>query len=161
MSISIISAVAKNGVIGKGNDLPWNLPRDLKHFSSITRNHTVIMGYNTYKSIFSRLGKPLPDRHNMVIAPDVNINAPDCEMVRDFDAWVKKATALEEEIFVIGGAHTYAQFLPYAQRMYISYIKNDYEGDVFFPKWNPSHWTIIQKIDYQEFEFVLYQQAAK
>ena len=154
--INIIAAMTKTGIIGKDNQLPWRIPDEMKHFKNTTTGCTVIMGRKTFDSI----GKPLPNRNNIVLGPPdlIIIGATVCSSVEDA---LLIAQTFNKEIFIIGGAHTYAQFLPYAQRLFISYIKHDYEGDVFFPKWNPLHWNVIKKVDYQEFEFVLYQQALK
>lgn len=150
--INIIAAMTRSGVIGKGNSLPWNIPEELKHFRTQTLDCTVIMGKRTFESI----GKPLPKRHNIVLSQtqDLIENVVVCTSVQDA---LSQADKIGKNTFVIGGAYTYAQFIPIADRLYISYIKQDYEGDVYFPVINWEEWTITHHIDYPTFEFVLYE----
>lgn len=152
--ISIISAMTRSGVIGKGNALPWNIPDELKNFKRLTQGSTVIMGKRTFESI----GRPLPNRNNIVLVEQgwQAVGVMSCHSV---DEALEKARSYENEIFIIGGAYTYAQFLPLADRLLISYIKQDYEGDVFFPALNLAEWKIMEQIDYPEFEFIAYKRA--
>jgi len=150
--INIIAALTKNHVIGKGNQLPWNIPDELKHFRKTTTGSTVIMGMRTFQSI----GRPLPNRQNIVLStPD--FAAPNITVCSSIDDALAMATSFEKPIFVIGGAYTYEQFLPLANRLFISYIKNDYQGDVFFPRFDLAEWDVVERIDYPEFEFILYE----
>lgn len=153
--INIIAAMTRSGVIGKGNALPWNIPEELKHFRTQTLDSTVIMGKRTFESI----GRPLPKRHNIVLSTtqDVIENVVVCTSVQDA---ILQADKIGKNTFVIGGAYTYAQFIPIADRLYISYIKHDYEGDVYFPAINWDEWTITHRIDYPTFEFVLYERKS-
>ena len=150
--INMIAAMTKNRVIGSGNDLPWNIPDEMKHFRKATSGATVIMGQRTFESI----GRPLPNRQNIVLSPH-NLEINDVTVVGSIEQALTVAQAFEKEIFVIGGAYTYAQFLPLVDRLFISYIKQDYEGDVLFPAFDVSEWTVAERIDYPEFEFVLYE----
>lgn len=140
--ITIISAVAKNRVIGIGNDLPWNLSGDLKHFSTLTTGHTVLMGLNTYKSITSRLGKALPNRKNVVLTFAVDPSIKDLQ-ITSWDEVVKLAKS--EDIFVIGGASVYKQALPFADRLCLTEVDATPEGDAFFPEWDPSDWNLVSE----------------
>jgi len=162
-NIYIITAMTKTGVIGKGNELPWNIPDELKHFRRMTQDSTVIMGKRTFESI----GRLLPKRHNIILSvqdpifldllstqPATGTTIDICESVNQA---LDKAKSYGKDIFIIGGAYTYAQFLSIADRLYISYIKKDYEGDVFFPAFDLSRWNVIERIDYPEFEFVMYE----
>ncbi len=137
MFISLIAAVLKNRVIGKKNKLPWHLPADFAHFKKLTMGHPVIMGKNTFLSI----GKPLPNRTNIVLVND-GFTAEGCLIARSLDdalALAKKSTG-GEEIFIIGGASVYAQFLPRANRLYLTFIDAGFDGDAYFPEWNKNEW---------------------
>lgn len=133
--ISIIAAVAQNGVIGGQNAMPWHIGEDLKRFKAITSGHPVIMGRKTFES----LGKALPNRRNVVITRNSGYEAPGAEVVESLE----EALALfspDEEVFIIGGGEIYRQALPLAGRMYITYIYADYEGDTRFPDIDKSQW---------------------
>lgn len=135
--ISLIAAVARNGIIGNGNRMPWHLSEDLKHFKAVTSGHPVVMGRKTFAS----LGKPLPGRTNVVVTRQADYSAEGCRIVRSLD----EAFALfpsETEIFVIGGGEIYRQAMPLADRLYITRICHDYEGDTRFPQWEDSQWTV-------------------
>jgi dihydrofolate reductase len=140
--ISIIVAIAKNGIIGYKGGLVWNLPDDLKHFAKITKGHTVIMGRKTYESIVGRLGHALPDRKNIVISRG-NIKAPDCTVTKSVDEIVKMFSNSEEEVFVIGGGEIYKQFLPTTNKLYITDVDVWYSGDTFFPTYEKEDWKLI------------------
>ena len=137
--ISIIVAVAENGVIGDKNSLLWHIKEDMRFFRQKTTSHPVIMGRKTYDS----LGRPLPNRTNVVISRTIN-HIEGCTVVHSLE----EAIALfpsEEEIFIIGGAQIYAQALAIADRMYITHIEHSYEGDTSFPEWNRAEWRLIEK----------------
>ncbi len=142
MSISIISAVAKNGIIGIKNGLPWKLSGDLKYFAKITTGKTVLMGRNTFLSIVKMLGKPLPNRRNLVLSEKKD----DITGAEVLDNWQKVLDlAKTEEIFIIGGANVYRQALPYADRLYITEVDCSPEGDVSFPEINKDNWNLISE----------------
>ncbi len=126
--VSIIVAVAENGVIGDKNTLLWHISEDLKHFKAVTTGHPVIMGRKTYES----LGRPLPNRTNVVITRQ-QVEIPGCRVVHSLG----EAVALfpgDDEVFVIGGAQIYAQALPLADRFYLTRVFRAYEGDTHFPE---------------------------
>ncbi len=148
--ITIITAMTRNRVIGKRNALPWYIPEELKLFRKLTSGHTVIMGKNTFHSI----EKPLPNRHNIVVSSSEE-NIEGVDVCRSISEALTKANGYQKEIYIIGGANIYAQFLPIVDRLYISYIKTDYEGDVFFPPFDVNQWNITEKKDFPEFEFVV------
>ena len=137
--ISIIVAVAENGVIGDKNSLLWHIKEDMRFFRQKTTSHPVIMGRKTYDS----LGKPLPNRTNVVISRTLN-HIEGCTVVHSLEEAVALFPA-EEEIFIIGGAQIYAQALAIADRMYITHIEHSYEGDTSFPEWNRAEWRLIVK----------------
>ena len=128
--ISLIAAMAKNRVIGKGNQMPWHLPADLKHFKETTLNHPVIMGRKTYESI----GKALPNRHNVVVTRDRHYQLNDADVVHSLDAALAFVTG--EEIMIIGGGNIYEQMLPQADRLYLTFIDLEVDGDAHFPDWH-------------------------
>lgn len=140
--ISIISALAKNKTIGKKNDLPWHLPADLKHFKEMTVGKSIVMGLNTFKSIGER---PLPNRKNIVLSTDIHYQAPKEVVVAHSIEEVLEMTKNEKEVMICGGAMIYQQFLPLAQRMYLTYIDHDFEGDIFFPEFNLQDWQEVSR----------------
>ena len=143
LSISIVAAVAKNDVIGWNNEIPWNIPRDLRHFKRLTKGHTVIVGRKTYRSIIERLGHPLTDRLTIVITRQQNFPAPKgCQAVTSWKEALEKARG-KGEVFVIGGAEIYRLAIPYAQLMYITKIHTRCSGNAFFPIYNISEWQEI------------------
>ncbi|MVN22283.1 dihydrofolate reductase [Mucilaginibacter arboris] len=142
MVISLIVAVAANNVIGKNNQLPWHLPADLKHFKRITTGHTVFMGRKTYDSI----GKPLPNRKNVVISKSVK-KIEGCEVAASLEEALKSASE-EAEIFIIGGAEIFRQSFFLAERIELTCIHQDFDGDTFFPEIDPQTWTETQREDF-------------
>lgn len=138
MTISIIAAVSKNGVIGKTNALPWHLPADLRRFKELTAGRPIIMGRKTYESI----GRPLPNRTNIVITSDKNFKAEGCVVVGSPDEALRAAEGAEE-IMIIGGGEIYRQFLPKSSRMYLTEVDAEIEGDVFFPEFDRSEWREV------------------
>lgn len=139
-TISIIAAIAKNGIIGRKNELPWYLPADLAHFKTITLHHSVIMGRKTYESIITRLGKPLPERQNIVITGQPNFQAPGCIVVHSLLEAIKNSAT--DEIFIIGGASLYVAALPIAKRLYLTKVDAEIPGDTFFPLWDKKEWLL-------------------
>lgn len=135
--LSIIVAVAQNGVIGDKNSLLWHISEDLKYFKSLTSGHPVLMGRKTYESI----GRPLPNRTNVVISRQ-EIEIPGCRVVHSFEEAIGLFSA-DEELFVIGGAQIYAEALPHAGRLYLTRIFHDYEGDTRFPSWSEDEWRLV------------------
>jgi len=138
--LSIIVATAENNVIGKNNDLIWHLPRDLKHFKETTTEHYIIQGRKTYESY----GKPLPNRTNVIITRDKNYKAEGCIVVHSLEDAVKKAQ-VDSEPFIIGGGKIYEQALPMADRIYLTRIHENFEGDTFFPELDMNDWDIIDE----------------
>ena len=151
--ISIISALANNRTIGKKNDLPWHLPADLKHFKETTTGKTIVMGLNTFKSIGS---KPLPNRKNIVLSGDMTVQVPEGVILVNSLERVLEMTKDEKEVMICGGAMVYQQFLPLADRMYLTYIDHDFEGDIFFPEFNMNDWQQISRENNQPDEKNLY-----
>lgn len=137
--VSIIVAVAANGVIGDKNSLLWHISEDLRFFKRTTSGHPVIMGRKTFES----LGRPLPNRTNVVISRTID-KIEGCTVVRSLEEAVAQFPA-EEEVFVIGGAQIYALALDIADRFYLTRVGHDYEGDTSFPKWDETKWVLKQR----------------
>jgi len=135
--ISIIVAVAENGVIGDRNTLLWHISEDLRRFKTLTTGHPVVMGRKTCES----LGRPLPNRRNVVITRS-ETQIAGCEVVHSLDEALTLFPA-DEEVFVIGGAQIYAEALPIADRFYLTRVHRDYEGDTRLPDWNPAEWRLV------------------
>ncbi len=137
MIISIIVAVAKNNEIGRGNDLLWRLPAEIKRFKELTTGHTIIMGRKTFESLPKGA---LPNRRNIVLSRDTNISYENCEVYSSLDAALIK-TINEEEVFIIGGGQIYNQALPLADKLYLTRVHTEFPGaDTFFPAINWSEW---------------------
>ncbi len=132
--------MAENRVIGANNALPWRLPADLKHFRSLTSGHHIIMGRRNYESI----GRPLPDRTNIVVTRNTDYRAPGC-LVRNSIEEALAAVRNDSEIFIIGGAEIYRQVLDRADRLYLTLIHASIQGDTFFPEFNGHQWQEISR----------------
>lgn len=143
MHIAAIFAMSTNRVIGKDNQLPWHLPADLKHFKEITLNHPILMGRKTYQSI----GRPLPNRCNVIITHDKHFEAPGCIVVHSIETALE-AVATSDKVFVIGGAYLYEQMLPQTQRLYMTLVHHHFDGDAFFPNIHPAEWQEIERQDF-------------
>ncbi len=141
--ISIIVAIASNYAIGKDNDLLWHISNDLQRFKRITEGHFIIMGKKTYYSLPRR---PLPKRTNMVITDVANEQIDDCLMAYSIEDAVNKMD-INNENFVIGGGSIYKQFMPIANKLYITRVHKDYEADTFFPEISLTEWKLSEKID--------------
>jgi len=135
--------MASNRVIGLNNQMPWHLSADLKRFKKVTLGFPILMGRSTYEAI----GKPLPDRLNIIISRNVDYYAPGCLVFNDPDVALKHACSLAEEVFIIGGATLYQLFLPYSDYLYITKIKKEFLGDTLFPEWRTNEWIEIERED--------------
>jgi dihydrofolate reductase len=146
MSVSIIVARAKDSAIGRKNGLPWNLPNDLKRFSQLTRDHTVVMGQTTFESIKGMIGSPLPGRHNVIATRDPGFSAEGCDITLSLEDFLTDAQKKSEEIFVIGGASIYKQALVYANKLYITEIETTVpDADAFFPEVSETEWEVVSE----------------
>ena len=159
--ISLIWAMTKNNLIGKDNDLPWHYKEDLQYFKKTTLNKDVLMWYNTYLSIFNRLGHSLPNRNNFVLCNNLTIEDNSITQVTSLDDFINEYKNSEKEIFIIGGASVYSQTLPVADRLYITMINKDYEGNVYFPQIDLSNYELIKKEDHSELSFLVYEKKAQ
>lgn len=147
--ISLVVAMAENRVIGKENRLPWHLPQDLKHFKSITMGHPVIMGRKTYESI----GRPLPNRINIVITRKEDWSVDGVIVCHDIEEALRLGNREAEaigvaELMVIGGANLYDQLLPRADRLYLTLVQAEVEGDALFPAFNGQQWNEVSRVEH-------------
>ena len=140
--ISIIVAIAENGIIGDKNALLWNIKEDMRRFRTTTMGHPVVMGRKTFESI----GRPLPKRTNVVITRGDN-SFEGCEMAHSLEEAVAMFPA-EEEVFIIGGAQIYRQALPIADKLYLTIVHRDYEGDTSFPEIDYSEWYELSREEF-------------
>jgi dihydrofolate reductase len=155
--VTLVAAVAANGVIGAGGKLPWRLPEDLRHFRELTLGRPVIMGRKTWES----LGRPLPGRENIVVTRSPGYDATGAHVAASLDAALALCTG-EPVAFVIGGGELYAAAMPIADAMMITEIGRDYAGDARFPEFDRSAWREAQRrpqtaSDGLRFDFVLYE----
>jgi dihydrofolate reductase len=149
--ISIICAIGKNKEIGFQNKLLWDIPDDMQHFKDITTDHTVVMGQKTFESI----GKPLPNRHNIVVTLDKNYKNPDCEVRYSLEEVLEEAKNSPEEIFIIGGGQIYKQSIPYADKLYLTIVDDSPEADTYFPDY--SEFKNIVKEEDKEYNGLKYK----
>lgn len=157
--LSLIVAMARNRVIGIENRLPWHLPEDLKHFKNLTMGHHIIMGRKTYESI----GRPLPGRTTVIVSRDPGYTMAGCLVAHSLDAAVRMSEG-DDEVFFVGGSSLYEQAMPLAERLYITEIQADYEGDAHFPEIDRTVWheTARQQQVSQAglgYDFVSYERA--
>ena len=142
--ISLIVAVAENNIIGRDNDLIWHLPRDLKHFKETTSGHHIIQGRKTYESV----GKPLPNRTNVIITRDKNYKAEGCVVVHSLEEALE-VSKNDPEAFITGGGKIYEMAMPLVDRIYLTKVHHSFEGDTFFPEINMEEWTETDRRDFE------------
>ena len=150
----IIAAVAENRVIGKDGEIPWHIPEDLQHFREKTTGHTIVMGRKTFQSLPDSF-KPLPDRQNIVLTRS-DFNPGESVKIANSleDAWEK---ADNEKVFIIGGAGVYRQTLDEADKMILTEIQEEYDGDTYFPDFNKDNWEEVEREEREGFDFVEYE----
>ena len=163
MVISLVLAIAENDVIGRDGTIPWHLPDDLERFKAITMGHTIVMGRKTFEAI----GKPLPNRRNVVLTRNRDFEGMDLTVFHEFEAALSSAAG-EEEVFVIGGAEVFSEALPRAGRVYMTAVHAEIEGDTKFSEFEESGWELLedQFHDSDEkhqhpFSFRIYERAHK
>ncbi|EKD25105.1 MAG: dihydrofolate reductase [uncultured bacterium (gcode 4)] len=150
MLINMIAAMASNRIVGKDNKLPRHYSADLQHFKKITTGQIVVMGYNTFLS----LGKPLPNRRNIILA---QVPVEGMEWYESIEAMIKQLTSENiDQIFIIGGASIYRQFIPMADFIYLTEIKKAYEWDTSFPAFEEGFTEVVREVN-DEMDFVLYK----
>jgi len=151
MRLSLIAAMAENRVIGINNSLPWKLPSDMRWFRQHTLGKPVIMGRKTFESFG---GKPLPDRTNIVITRDTGYTADGAVVVHSIERALEEARRVtrdtghdKNEAMIIGGASFYAQMLDKVDRMYLTFVDANIDGDAWFPEYHSAHWQQVERID--------------
>ena len=149
MRLAVIVAQSENRVIGRNNKLPWHLPEDLKYFKSVTMGKAIIMGRKTYDSI----GRPLPGRTNIVVSRNANYQQPGVEVVHDLPSAIKQAESLaiisgNDEALIIGGSQLYQQALPFADRLYLTQVHHQVDGDAYFPEIFDADWELVEREDF-------------
>jgi dihydrofolate reductase len=167
MDLTLIAGVARNGVIGRDNQLLWHLPEDLKHFRAATMGAPVIMGRKTWESLPERF-RPLPGRRNLVLSRRPGYEAPGAEVVADLDAALALARSSgAPRAFVIGGEQIYRQTLPLANELLLTEVERDFEGDAHFPAFARSAFPEVTRERHHaappndfDFSFVTYRRAA-
>lgn len=138
--ISLIAAMDQNRVIGRDNKIPWRLPAEQQWFKAVTMGKPILMGRKTFESI----GRPLPGRHNIVLTTNRGYTAEGCTVVHSIEEAIT-AAGDEKELMVIGGAYLYAQMLPLADCLYLTFVEAEVEGDTYFPAIEPADWHIVRE----------------
>jgi dihydrofolate reductase len=154
--ISMVAAMTRDRVIGVNNQLPWHIPEELKHFKAVTMGKPMIMGRKTFDAIGRRL---LPGRQTIVLTRDKNLNGEGFIVVPTVPAAIAAAGKVPE-IMVVGGAGVYAEFLPLAQRLYLSIIDQELKGDAFFPDFNQQEWILCSETKHQSFSVKVFERLA-
>ena len=162
MNLTIIAAMSENRVIGRDNDLAWHLPDDLKRFKELTKGHHVIMGRKTYESV----GRPLPNRTNIVVTAQRDYKAPGCIIVNTLKEAIQKAEN-DSQPYVIGGGKIYEQALALSDTLELTHIHAQVEGDTYFPEVDTTKWQIVAKESHPAdekhefaFDFLTYQRVS-
>lgn len=162
--INIVVAKASNNVIGAKNDLIWHLPNDLKHFKSLTSGHPIIMGRKTFES----LGRPLPNRTNIVVTRDQNWNAEGIEITSSLVKAIETAKKIDEDVYIIGGGNIYKQAMEFTDVLYITEVHHEFDGDTYFPEIDSEEWEEVDREDFKKdekhpyaYSFVTYRRIGK
>lgn len=156
--INIVAAIGRSRVLGKDNRLLWHIPDDLKRFKALTLGHPVIMGRKTFESILASLGKPLPGRMNIVVTRDASWQHEGAVTATSIEDAIEKAKAAPggEEIIVGGGGEIYRQALPFVDKLYLTLIEDDKEGDSFFPEYEDAFKKVVAD-ESREYEGLQYR----
>lgn len=158
-TISLVAAMAKNRVIGKDNKMPWHLPADLAHFKKVTMSKPIVMGRKTYESI----GRPLPGRQNVVISRTEGLEIEGCDVVHSIDSALELLEH-EDEVMIIGGGFLYSQMIEQADKLYLTFIDLEVEGDTQFPQFEHLNLQQINQTEHRkddknpyDYQFVDYE----
>jgi dihydrofolate reductase len=162
IEVVLVAAVAENGVIGNDGEMPWHYPEDLRRFKERTMGHPVIMGRRTFESIHARLGEPLPGRTNVVLTSDPSLLPDGVVPATSIEAAIGAAAETgAETAFVIGGASVYEQFVSRADRLAITEIDAEYEGDTYFPTVDWERWRETDRDETDDLAFVEYERRTE
>ena len=161
MQIALIAAMAQNRVIGRDNQLPWRISADLRRFKALTMGKPIVMGRKTWESI----GRPLPGRTNIVITRDAGFQADGCRVVHSIEQALEVAAG-HEQVMIIGGANLYQQMLGRADRLYLTLVKAEVDGDAWFPEFDQAEWREIGRESHgadadneYDYEFITLERA--
>jgi dihydrofolate reductase len=160
MLISAIAAMSENRVIGKGNQLPWHIPRDMKWFRKTTLGHPIIMGRKTFESV----NKVLPGRENIIVSRQMDYQVPGGFVVSTLENALELCKGKADEVFIVGGAELYRLALPQLDRLYLTQIHQIIEGDAFFPEFSWDDFKLVSREDYKEeysFSFFILERILK
>ncbi len=149
--IAIVAAMTRGRVIGIGDSLPWNIPDETRHYRKLVNGKTIILGRKTFEAMKGNL----PGLNKIVISRST-VQVEGAELCGTFEEALEKSRAYGSDAFVLGGQSIFELAMPYADMMFISYIKKDYEGDRFFPEIDPADWNVESRQDFAEFEYVVY-----
>ncbi|WP_373323194.1 dihydrofolate reductase [Alkalihalobacterium chitinilyticum] len=141
MLISFLVAMDNNRVIGKDNDLPWSLPADLAYFKKVTMGHPIVMGRKTYESI----GRPLPGRENIILTRNREYSVDGCTVLHSLADVKQVVDANDKETFIIGGAEIFKEAFPIADKLYITHIDEEFDGDTYFPAFSDHEWKEVSR----------------
>jgi len=163
LPVTVIAAVAQNGVIGSDGKIPWDISEDLDHFRCETVGNPVIMGRRTFEGIVDKTGEPLPDRKNIVLSNSDPDLADDVFVASSIEAAFQEAVTMftldspADAVYVCGGQTVYEQLLPYADRLVITEVHQSYDGDTYFPEWEEGDWVEIARKESDVCDFVYYE----
>ena len=155
MTVTILAAGGRNGVIGVDGGLPWHLPDELKLFKELTLGHVLVMGRRTYESV----GRPLPGRTTVVVTRRPDWESEGALRAGSVEEALTTASQIDDEVFVVGGAQVYAEALPAADRLALTFVDAEPEGDTMFPEVDWSHWREVARRDGQGWEHVTYERG--
>ena len=151
--VVLVAAVAANGVIGRDGAIPWRIREDLRHFRATTTGHAVLMGRRTFESI----GRPLPDRTNIVLTRDPGWSAPGVTVAHSVPDGIERAAQLAGDVMVIGGGHVYAEAMPLAAAQVLTEVHATPEGDTCYPEWDRAAWQETRREPHDGFDFVWWE----
>ena len=152
--VTLLAALGRNRVIGRGGGMPWHLPEDLRHFKATTLGHPLVMGRKTFESI----GRVLPGRRTIVITRQPGWHHADVEVAHSFtDALTLAGPA--DEVFVVGGGEIYAEAMPWAQRMVLTEVDASPDVDTWFPEWVADDWREVDRLEHDGFSVVTYERT--
>jgi dihydrofolate reductase len=153
--VVLVAAVATNGVIGLGGDIPWHISEDLKHFRATTTGHAVLMGRRTYEAI----GHPLPYRTNIVLTRARAWSAGGILVVHDVPTGIERGRELDDDVMVIGGGAVYAEAMPLATHQVITEVHQSPEGDTYYPDFDPTEWRETSREPHEGYDFVWWERV--
>jgi dihydrofolate reductase len=155
MPVTLLAAVARNGVIGVDGGLPWHLPDELRLFKELTLGHVLVMGRRTFESV----GRPLPGRTTVVVTRQPDWEAEGVLRAGSVEQALELAASIDDEVFVVGGAHVYADALPSADRLALTFVDAEPEGDTVFPEIDWTQWREVGRRDGQGWTHVTFQRG--